>query len=63
MCFLIKLGRYVSHGERMDPVDFRGQRSNGHTVKRENLAQTYFSALWAGDFLAQTYLSALPVYE
>ena len=27
MCFLIKLGRHVSHGERMNPIDFGGQRS------------------------------------
>ena len=27
MYFLIKLGRDVNHGERMDPIDFGGQRS------------------------------------
>ena len=27
MCFLIKLGRHVSHGERMNPIGFGGQRS------------------------------------
>ena len=27
MCFLIKLGRHVSHVERMNPTDFGGQRS------------------------------------
>ena len=27
MCFLIKLGRHVSHGELMNPIDFGGQRS------------------------------------
>ena len=27
MCFLIKLGRHVRHGERMNPIDFGGQRS------------------------------------
>ena len=27
MYFFIKLGRYVNHGERMDPIDFGGQRS------------------------------------
>ena len=27
MCFFIKLGRYVRHGERMNPIDFGGQRS------------------------------------
>ena len=27
MCFLIKLGRHVDHGERMNPIDFGGQRS------------------------------------
>ena len=26
-CFLIKLGRHVSHGERMNPIDFGGQTS------------------------------------
>ena len=26
-CFFVKLGRYVHHGERMNPIDFRGQRS------------------------------------
>ena len=27
MCFFIKLGRHVSHSEKMDPIDFGGQRS------------------------------------
>ena len=27
MYFFIKLGRHVNHGERMDPIDFGGQRS------------------------------------
>ena len=27
MCFLIKLGRHVNHDERMNPIDFGGQRS------------------------------------
>ena len=27
MCFLIKLGRHVSHDKRMSPIDFVGQRS------------------------------------
>ena len=27
MYFLIKLSRHVNHGERMDPIDFGGQRS------------------------------------
>ena len=27
MCFLIKLCRHVSHGERMNPIGFGGQRS------------------------------------
>ena len=27
MCFFIKLGRHVSHSERMNPIDFGGQRS------------------------------------
>ena len=27
MCFLIKLGRHVGHGERMNPIDFGGKRS------------------------------------
>ena len=27
MCFLIKLGRHLSHSKRMRPIDFVGQRS------------------------------------
>ena len=27
MDFFIKLGRHISHGERMYPIDFEGQRS------------------------------------
>ena len=27
MCFFIKLGRHVSNSERMNPIDFGGQRS------------------------------------
>ena len=27
MYFFIKLGRHVNHGERMEPIDFGGQRS------------------------------------
>ena len=27
MCFLIKLGRHINHNERMNPIDFEGQRS------------------------------------
>ena len=27
MCFLIKLGRHVNYGERINPIDFGGQRS------------------------------------
>ena len=27
MYFLIKLGRHVNHDERMDPINFGGQRS------------------------------------
>ena len=27
MCFFVKLGRHVSHSERMNPIDFGGQRS------------------------------------
>ena len=27
MYFFIKLDRHVNHGERMDPIDFGGQRS------------------------------------
>ena len=27
MCFFIKLGKFVSHSEKTDPVDFGGQRS------------------------------------
>ena len=26
-CFFVKLGRHVSHDERMNPIDFGGQRS------------------------------------
>ena len=26
MCFLNNIGRHVSHGERMNPIDFGGQR-------------------------------------
>ena len=26
MCFFIKLGRHVSHSQRLDPIDFEGQR-------------------------------------
>ena len=28
MCYFIKPGRHVSHSERMDSIDFGGQRSN-----------------------------------
>ena len=34
-----------------------------NTVKREILAQTYFSVLRAGYLLAQTYFSALPIFS
>ena len=27
MCFLIKLGRHISHSERIDRIDFGGKRS------------------------------------
>ena len=27
MNFFIKLGRHVNHGERLNPIDFGGQRS------------------------------------
>ena len=27
MCFFIKLGRHVNHGERINPIDFGGHRS------------------------------------
>ena len=27
MCFFVKLGRHVNPDERMDPIDFGGQRS------------------------------------
>ena len=27
VCFFIKLGRHVSDSEKMDPIDFGGQRS------------------------------------
>ena len=26
-CFFVKLGRHVNHDERMNPIDFGGQRS------------------------------------
>ena len=26
-CFFVKLGRHVNHGEKMNPIDFGGQRS------------------------------------
>ena len=26
-CFFVKLGRHVNHNERMNPIDFGGQRS------------------------------------
>ena len=26
-CFFVKLGRHVHHDERIDPIDFGGQRS------------------------------------
>ena len=26
-CFFVKLGRHVNHDERMNPIDFLGQRS------------------------------------
>ena len=27
MCFFVKLSRHVSHGKRMNPIDFGGQRT------------------------------------
>ena len=27
MDFFIRLGKHVNHGERMNPIDFEGQRS------------------------------------
>ena len=26
-CFFVKLGRHINHGEKMNPIDFGGQRS------------------------------------
>ena len=41
----------------------QGHKVKTNTVKRENLAQTYFSAQRAEDLLAQTYFSALPIFK
>ena len=35
MYFFIKLGRDVNHGERMDPIDFGGQRSRSQWTRTE----------------------------
>ena len=35
MDFFIRLGKHVNHGERMNPIDFEGQRSHrDHFVRR-----------------------------
>ena len=41
MYFFIKLGRDVNHGERIDPIDFGGQRS-----KVKVTVDTYWKKLW-----------------
>ena len=41
MCFLIKLGRHVGHGERMNPIDFEGQRSRSQWTYME-ISIVYF---------------------
>ena len=33
--FFIKLGRHVNYGERMDPIDFGGQRSRSQWTYME----------------------------
>ena len=35
MYFFIKVGRDVNHGERMDPIDFGGQRSRSQLTRTE----------------------------
>ena len=32
MYFIIKLGRHVNHGERMEPINFKGQRSRSQVT-------------------------------
>ena len=34
-CFFVKLGRYVNHDERMNPIDFGGQRSRSQWTYME----------------------------
>ena len=36
MCLFIILGRHVSHSERMDPIDFGGQRSKSQLTCMKN---------------------------
>ena len=46
MCFFIELDRHVSHSERMEPIDFGGQRSKFKVTidiycnKFENMIET-----------------------
>ena len=52
MCFLIKLGRHVSHGKRMNPIDFGGQRSKVKVTmdiygnKLVNTIETKLLCIW-----------------
>ena len=34
-CFFVKLGRHVNHDERMNPIDFGGQRSRSQWTYME----------------------------
>ena len=34
-CFFVKLGRHVNHDERMNPIDFGGQRSKSQWTYME----------------------------
>ena len=55
MYFFIKLGRDVNPGERMEPIDFGGQRSRSHLTRMEiscepntDLAKSYW--FWRSQF-------------
>ena len=42
-CFFVKLGRHANHDERMNPIDFGGQRSRSqwsHINKVVNMIET-----------------------
>ena len=48
MYLFIKLGRHVNHGERMDPIDFGGQRSKVEVtmdISGSNLMNTIVAKL------------------